>query len=253
MNDSSSPLDAFAIVLVCVQNSGNVGSVARAMHNMGMTRLALVDPQCDPRADEARWMARDGWVLIEQAEIVPSLDDALKDSHFAVATTARQGKRRVASSTPRDLAPSLIERAAASEKIALLFGPEDRGLSAEHVSRCQEILTIPTSDEFLSLNLAQAVLIVAYELFTSVAIRPVSPTPRGCKRAALELQESMLQDLQSVLLEIGYLDRHNPEHIMLDLRRLLGRADLTEREVRILRGVARQIRWAAGIEPKPGA
>jgi len=231
------------IVLIGVQSAGNAGSVARAMRNMDLRELRLVSPECDPHGPEAERMARDGRSILQAARRVSSLDEALADCHYAVATTGRKGKRRGEYRSPRQLAPEIIERAA-RERVALVFGPEDRGLSAEHLSRCQTVLAIPTSREFKSLNLAQAVMIVAYELFVAALDKVSAPAPAA--RPTLGEQEATFGDLQSVLLEIGYLDPNNPEHIMLDLRRLLGRAELTERDLRILRGIVRQIRWASG-------
>lgn len=238
---SLSRLDRISIVLVGTLSSGNVGSVARAMLNMGLSRLVLVNPQCEPLDAEAVRMARDAQNILQSAIEVETLEEALADCHYAAATTARIGKRRGAARRPREIASHLLAQAG-SGQVALVFGPEDRGLCAEHVALCQEVITIPTAPAFKSLNLAQAVLILAYELFLASADLKQPAAPR---RAALGTQETLFQDLQEVLLEIGYLNPENPEHIMLDLRQLLGRAGLTEREVRILRGLVRQIRWAA--------
>lgn len=247
-----SPLSLFEVVLVGPQNAGNVGAVARAMLNMGLERLVLVAPQCDPRAPEAERMARDAKPLLEKAVVVETIEEALAECHYAVATTARQGKRREAAFTIRQAAPELVHKASEGHRIALVFGPENRGLSARHLARCQEAITIPTA-AFKSLNLAQAVMIVAYELLLAAGESRICRKPG---RATLGRQEALFEDLQKILLEIGYLDAQNPEHLMLDLRRLFGRAGLSEREVNILRGMVRQIRWAAGkqfrVQPSGG-
>ena len=243
-SEEHSLLGNFAVLLVGTQSTGNVGSCARAMFNMGLERLVLVAPECDPQGEESRWMARDAWPLVEQAAIFPTLEAALASFHYAIATTARTGKRRGAAPTPRNFFPTFFEQPLPGD-IALVFGPEDRGLSSLHLSRCQQLLTIPTSERFSSINLAQAVMLVTYELF--LALR-TAPSTSQQERVELGGQEPLFQDLQEVLLEIGYLDTDNPEHIMLDLRRLFGRAGLTRRDVRILRGIVRQIRWATGKE-----
>jgi len=248
---AKSVLSNFAIVLCSPQKASNIGGVARGMMNMGLGSLVLVAPECDPFSHEAMRMARDAWPLIEKAkaEVFPSLKEALSGFHFALAVTGRKGKRRGALHSPRFLAGQLIERGA-TEKIAMVFGPEDRGLEADQLALCQDTLTIPTDDPFKSLNLAQAVLIVAYELFLAgkeVAKKAASAKEEKSnesKKVKLEQLEPFYGDLQEVLLEIGYLNAQNPEHIMLDLRRLFGRAGLSERELRILRGMIRQIRWA---------
>jgi len=165
------------------------------MLNMGLERLVLAAPECDPLSPEAERMARDAKSLLLSAVTVSTLDEALADFHYAVASTARRGKRRGDYRTPREAAPGLIERAEAGERIALVFGPEDRGLSAGHLSRCQEVVTIPTAG-FKSLNLAQAVLVVAYELFLAASgVR----ARKKSERAPLSLQEALFADLKKVL------------------------------------------------------
>lgn len=241
-NSRPKALDRIAIVLVGTQNNGNIGSVARAMLNMGLRRLVLVDPSCDPYGEEAIRMARDGVRLIERAVVTDSLQDALAKFHHAVATTARKGKRRGPCYAPRQIAPELTERAK-SNHVAIVFGPEDRGLSGEQLALCQASIHIPTAG-FKSLNLAQAVLLVSYELLLAALDLPDAPLerPRGPN---LGQKEAMFEDLRQSLLQIGYLDPNNPDHIMLDLRRLLDKASLSGREISILRGIARQMKWAS--------
>jgi tRNA/rRNA methyltransferase len=243
-NSKQRSLERFGVVLVRPQGPRNIGAVARALCNMGLSRLVLVAPQCDPRDEEVRWMARDGWPIAEKCSVADSLDEALKDFHLAVGTTARRGSRRGPFENPSRLAARLVQRPL-EEKIALVFGPEDRGLESEDLARCQEVVRIPTDEKFSSLNLAQAVLILAYELFQ--AEHPVCQKKKK-NQAPLGLQEEMFRDLEEVLSEIGYLNPQNPGHIMLDIRRMLGRAELTGRDVKILRGMVRQIRWAANRE-----
>ena len=238
-NDSKRYQDHCGIILVNSQNSGNIGSVARVMVNMGIKELILVTPSCDPFSSESLRMARDGEQVLKECSQVETLEEALSEFHYAVGTTARQGERRGPFRSPRQLASELKPRAA-QENIAFVFGPEDRGLSAKHLSLCQQVLTIPTA-AFKSLNLAQAVMIVAYELWIADSSQP---TKSLSHRLPLGEQEPLFQELQAVLLDIGYLNEQNPDHIMLDLRRMFTRGGITKRELRILRGILRQVRWA---------
>jgi len=122
---------------------------------------------------------------------------------------------------------------------AILFGPEDRGLSNEHLRYCHTIVTIPT-DAFSSLNLAQAVMIICYEILLAARTGPLEVEPRLANSFELE---GMYGHLREVLTTIGFLDPQNPEHWLLNIRRFLSRLPLRAREVRIIRGVCRQIDW----------
>jgi tRNA/rRNA methyltransferase len=131
---------------------------------------------------------------------------------------------------------------ARTNRVALVFGPEDSGLTNDDLRVCHRLMTIPTDPAFSSLNVAQAVLLCCYEVFLA-AQEPGDGTPRPL--AIAERQELMYEKLKQALLTIGFLHRDNPEHIMFALRRILGRAGLEERDVRILLGMARQIEWYA--------
>jgi tRNA/rRNA methyltransferase len=143
--------------------------------------------------------------------------------------------------TPRGLAPRLIATAV-DNRVALVFGSEDSGLTNEELRFCQQLVTIPTDQTYASLNLAQAVLLCCYEVFIAAQDASVA-APRSL--AVAERQELMYEKLKHALLKIGFLHGDNPEHIMFALRRLLGRAGLEDRDVRILLGLARQLDWYA--------
>jgi tRNA/rRNA methyltransferase len=136
-----------------------------------------------------------------------------------------------------------VVAATTTNRVALVFGPEDSGLSNEDLRCCHQLLTIPTNSTYTSLNLAQAVVLCCSEIFLAAqsAGEPSAPT-----LAVAERQEVMYEKLKHALLQVGFLHKDNPEHIMLALRRLFGRAGLEERDVRILLGMARQIEWYAG-------
>ncbi|GIW40263.1 MAG: tRNA (cytidine/uridine-2'-O-)-methyltransferase TrmJ [Candidatus Binatia bacterium] len=235
------PLENVRIVLVRPIEAGNVGAVARIMKNMGLRELVLVEPAplFSPRARFRAVHARD---VLDAARRVRSLGEAVADCRFVVGTTARAGRYRRGARSPRELAPRILSYAAGGP-VALVFGPEDRGLTNEDIPYCSELLTIPASPEYSSLNLAHAVAICAYELF--LASREGAFRPAETRPVPSELLERMYGELRQALLEIGFLHEENPDHIVLALRQLFGRTTLEEREVRIFLGLARQILWFA--------
>lgn len=235
-----SRLNNLRIVLVRPRYSGNVGAVARAMRNMGITDLALVSPSrlCRDVADTMAVHARD---VLDVMQVHSSLRAAVADCGLVVGTTCRPGLYREGAVTPRALAPHIVATAV-DNRVALVFGPEDSGLANEELRFCHQLVTIPTDRAYASLNLAQAVLLCCYEVFIVAQDEPVA-APRPL--AVAERQELMYEKLKTALLKIGFLHGDNPEHIMFALRRLLGRAGLEDRDVRILLGLARQLEWYA--------
>ena len=154
------------IRIILVEPAGplNVGSVARVMKNMGLRTLVLVNPQCDPLGEEAKKMAVHGWDVLEAAQRVATLPEALTGCQRAIATTARVRTLLTPVETPRAALPWLLEDTVTS---ALIFGPEDRGLSNVELNYAQRFVSIPSSSEYPSLNLAQAVAVCCYELYQS--------------------------------------------------------------------------------------
>ncbi len=230
-------------ILVGPQTAGNVGAAARAMKNLGFSRLCLVRPDCDPLGKDARMMAVDAADLLERAESANELDAALEGAATVVGTTARTGKHRQPHWPLTDFAGQMAAHAAAGE-LALVFGREDHGLADDELDHCTHLIYLPSSVEYPSFNLAQAVLLVAWELRLAGEGRPVvEPTETLADHAS---REAMYRHLQKALLAIGFLHDDSVDNIMRRLRRLFGRANLTSRESRVLRGMARQILWAAG-------
>ncbi|MCU0560403.1 MAG: RNA methyltransferase [Desulfobacterales bacterium] len=227
-----------AIVLVQPNISENIGAAARAMCNMGLRRLVLVDP---PRCDLTRVckMATHAALdVVEAMEIHPGLPEALKDFGYVVGTTARLGGERQAVRTPARLAESLLP-IAQENPVAVLFGPEDRGLTNEDLRFCHSLVTIPTAD-FSSLNLAQAVMVICYELFRFSTAPPAEFAPRLANRFELD---AMYAHLTDVLTRICFIDPSNPERFMNNLRHFGTRMQLRAKEVQIIRGICRQIDW----------
>ena len=242
-------LNSVRIVLVEPAGALNVGSVARVMKNMGMSQLVLVKPQCDRLSAEARLMAVHAAELLETAQEVASLPEALQGCQKAIATTGRD--RALTDQFPLEppaiALPWLLTDAT---QTALIFGREDRGLTNEELYYAQRLIRIPSSDLYPSLNLAQAVAICCYELWQAAQVPdraiPAVPTDanQSSSLASLDALEGYYQQLEALLLKIGYLHPHTALSRMEKLRQLYHRAYPTPTEVAMLRGVLRQMEWA---------
>lgn len=248
------------VVLHQPQELVNIATAVRAMANMGLERLAVVDPaEFDPR--RITGIAHRTERIVEAARVVPSLDDALADATYVVGTSARPRTARRNYRRPRELAGRIVERSR-SGHVAIVFGREDRGLSNAALDRCHEVLVVPTSPDYTSLNLAQAVLVVAYELFLADA-RPDAAAPElpAGKRSlgpatAAELEE-MYRALETGLSAVGFFRARRPESVMRVLRTVFGRTELDAHEARLIRSVGHEVRnrleRAGGNTPPPGA
>lgn len=231
-------LDNIAIILSGTKHPGNIGSVARAMHNMGLTDLRLSAPQCAVNEESDR-LARSGREIVEKARRFQSLESATRGVHLLVGTTGKSGGNRSQCHTPRALAPRILALAG-HQKVGILFGPEDTGLVDEELLKCQMLIRIPTEPGARSINLAQAVMIAAYELYLAHLEHEPAQVP---KLASIEQVEAMYDQLEKALLAIGFLHPQNARHMMFAIRRMFGRAGLEPQDVGILRGIARQIYW----------
>ncbi|MBC8746060.1 tRNA/rRNA methyltransferase [Paraburkholderia sp. WC7.3g] len=244
-------------VLVEPSHPGNVGAAARALKTMGFSRLVLVSPrvqnvQNDP---EAIAMASGADDVLASVHVVPSLADAMTGVHWSIALTARLREYGPPQWTPRAAAAAARTQAMHGE-IALVFGNERTGLSNEDVERCSAITHIPANPAYSSLNLAQAVQVLAYELRTAyldldgstdgtpaagaVAAQAESAGTRAQMAASDEI-ESMFAHLESALVALEFLDPTNPKKLMSRLRRLFARSGLEREEVNIVRGIAKHI------------
>lgn len=238
-----SVLHNISVVLVETQGDRNVGSVCRAMMNFGFSDLRLVQPQTDHLTHEARQMAVKAGAVLENARIYDSLPEALSDCRLALGTTRRFGKYREDFLHP-DEAAQLLLPMAQHDRIALVFGREDRGLHTAELDLCQRFITIPTSEELPSMNLAQAVALCLYDIARCVHRFERGEQVSGRKKLATnESLEEMFGHMRRTLLDIDFLNADNPDHILRTFRRIFGRAGLNEREVRILRGLWNRIDW----------
>jgi TrmH family RNA methyltransferase len=234
------------IILVRPQSPGNIGSVARAMQNMGLRHLALVAPAHFPHPD-ARMMACHAESLLQHACIYPSVQEAIAPCHWLVGTSARRRQSRTPPLTPRALAARLPALCQAN-RVGLLFGPEDTGLTTAELGLCHEWVVIPTVPEATSLNLAQAVLVMCYEIMQA-RYQPLRRPPAALATVA-EL-EAMYAHLRQAFAIRGFADLAAVERVLDRLRRIFTRTTLESRDVRLLRGIARQLAWALRQPPAP--
>jgi tRNA/rRNA methyltransferase len=234
-------LNDIRVVLVSPIYGGNVGSVCRAMKNMGLRRLAIAAPRGLLDELEARKMALHAVEIFDNRQEYPMLAEAVADCGLVAGATARLGLYRAHSKSPREWAPHLIQ-AAKTTQVALVFGTETDGLSNDDLACCTQIIRIPSSPEYPSLNLAQAVLICCYELFLASGTFEIpgelSPEASGAMR------EKMFELWREALLSVGFMQGDKADHMMMGIRRILSRGTLTEKDIRILIGMARQVRWA---------
>ncbi len=235
-----------AIILVEPQLSENVGTAARAMANFGLTDLRLVKPREGWPSEKARSAAASANHVIDAVRVFERLEDALQGLTFVYATTARM--REVAKPVvgPRVAAEAIVARAANGGAAGVLFGRERTGLNNEEVSLADEILTLPVDPTFSSLNIAQAVLILAYE-WRLAATGPELPFASSLTEPAPREQLiAMFDHLEAALEDAGFFrPSEKRPHITLAIRAMLQRASLTEQEVRTLRGMI------AALERRP--
>jgi tRNA/rRNA methyltransferase len=231
-------LENVTIVLKGPKFPGNVGSAARCAKNMGIGKMIVVGNR-DLDDEAVRQMAtHESKDIVEAIRHFDTLDEALAEFSWIVGTTARQGSGRGPVVSPRRMAESFVLLSQEND-IALLFGPEDTGLTNDDLRFCQTVVTIPTVG-FKSLNLSHAVMIICYELFMARMSDEPKPTP---KLAGSRELEGMYVQLKAVLQAIGFLNPENPDYWMMHIRRLFARTTLQAREVKIIRGICRQIEW----------
>ncbi len=237
-----------AIVLVRPRESGNVGMVCRAMANMGLSELRLVEPAAELDG-EARMFAVGAHSVLDGAERFASLEEAVAPFRRVVGTTSARDRRlAVDVATPRDLPGMLAAEDAPGTPTVLVFGSEVGGLRNEELALCNPVVTVPCAPEQPTLNLAQSVLVVAYELYVTLGPGRKGPLleefDAGGEReppAPAEAVDGLFGHLRAVLEEVGFARDATFEGVMRDLRRLAARARPSEREVTILRGILRRV------------
>lgn len=235
-------LDRVVVVLDHTQDLVNIAAVVRAMKNMGLSRLHLVNPE---EFDSWRitGIAHRTNDIVNGAQFFDSLEGALSEMSFVVGTTARMRTAGVNYERPRELASTILERTGEGE-VALLFGPEDRGLSNEALDLCHAVAVIPTDPRYTSLNLAQACLVLLYELRMAADGAP-PPLPKG--RRATEPAthgelEQMYDAMEQGLAAIDFFKARKPESVMRTLRKIFGQTRMDGREARLMAAIGYEMR-----------
>lgn len=236
---TGSLLDNLQLILVQTQEPGNLGAAARAMMNMGLHRLRLVQP-CDRSHPDCRALAGKAYSIVDNARSFEGWEEAVSEMSLLVATTSTRERlleRPVL--TVRETARYVADRARGGD-VGIVFGPERSGLSQAILSRCQILASVPSSESHPVLNLAQAVMVFCYEL--RLACLGQSDPPLREDPADQRQRRQMFLQLEELLTRTGFLSASQPAPIMATVRNLF-RPDLSAREVRILRGVLSQLEW----------
>jgi len=228
-------LGSISVILVRPKFHENIGSVARAMKNMGLSRLTVINGS-SPLHPNAYKLASGAEDILERAEEFPTLREAISELKCLVGMTSRRGRDRHPDLTPRALAKTMVSLSQ-ENLIGLAFGSEKEGLTNDELSLCHFCVRIPSMDSFPSLNLAQAVMVICYELFQASKEIPKAPV----QLAQAEQLEKMFEHMEKTLIQIGFLDSEHPKRIIRALRRLFGRSRMDEREVQILQGIWSQM------------
>lgn len=234
-------LEHVAVVLNKPRFPENIGAAARAVCNMGIGKLVVVAPENDDPKPISALATHAAAGVVEHMLRFDDLPTALARYHYVVGTTARLGGQRKMVASPEQMAQQLIP-ITQQNQVALLFGPEDRGLTNEEIRMCHLLVNIPTA-EFSSLNLAQSVMVICYELFKATLGPAKRFTPRLASRHELD---GMYDQIKEILVRISYIQPDNPDYWMNKLRHFLSRVQLRAGEVSIIRGICRQINWYAG-------
>ncbi len=230
------------IVLVATSHPGNIGSTARAMKTMGLHRLYLVSPNVfpDPRAHE---MSAGAYDVLSDAIVTDSLTDALTGCRLVLATSARPRDIALPGMTPAETA-ALVADTQDDTEIAIVFGREHAGLTNDELLQCHYHVNIPSNPDFSSLNLAQAVQIIAYELRMKLLSPVACVETRQDMPATIDAVEQFYAHLRDVLIAIDFLKPSNPKRLLQRIRRMYNRTKLEVMEVNILRGILTHVQDA---------
>ncbi|MFP4315646.1 MAG: RNA methyltransferase [Desulfovibrionales bacterium] len=239
-------LKNLSVVLFRTKLPENIGGVARACVNMGCSSLVLVQPrQWDVRRAEPMATYK-GAPLLWNARIHDHLSEALKPFSLVFGTTARTGGWRKGIVSAEAAAERIVSYLAGDKPVAVVFGPEDFGLTNEEIELCGPLITIPTSPGASSLNLAQAVLVVLYECLKRTLSGVPEPVYADSELISWEERERLYAWLKRSLLDIDYLKKDNPDYWMLAIRRFLNKTEIQRHEYNMLMGICRQVRWITG-------
>ncbi len=234
-------MNRFVVVLVQVHSPGNLGAFARIMANMDLSELRLVAPQTQVNHPDALDRAMGALHILKHAKVFATIEEATADCDFIAATTGRDSTKRKFI-TPKGI-PKIIKEKK-YKKVALLFGNERYGLTKEQMFLCHRLVQIPSSAKTPSLNITHAAAIVFCELFTAFSKTKRQELKQTWAKSGPK--EKLFKHMQEAFVAISYLDKNNPKNLMMDIRAIFGRSDLTTREVNFLRGLCTRILYVKG-------
>ena len=243
-------LQNIRVVLVNTSHPGNIGGAARAMKNMGLSRLVLVEPRSFPH-HEADARASGAGDILAAAQVVATLEDALVGCNLVLGTSARDRRIPWPLLDPRECGTKVVEEAGQGAEIALVFGREDSGLTNEELQRCHFHVHIPSDPQFSSLNLGAAVQVLSYEVRMAWLAAEGKPSKvekfeaTSPRSETMDELERLYEHLEQTLVDIEFLDPDKPRHLMARLRRLYGRSSVSRAEMNILRGILTETQKAA--------
>lgn len=239
------------VVLVSPLYAGNIGSVCRAMANMSVSRLYVVNP----RVEEDDWkngakMAVHAQDIFDNMIVTQSFEEAIRGCSTVAGATARDGLYRQHVRLAKEVAPELVSLAGKGE-VALVFGREDNGLENAEVQYCTHLIRIPSSEKYRSINLAQAAMICLYEIFSCAG--GYAPPDEKSPPASSEHRKRFFEIWRQAMLDIGFMKEDKADHMMQGFGRIFSRGIKTGDDVNIMLGVARQSQWASANKKKDAA
>lgn len=236
--------DFLHIILVETRFPENIGSAARASANFGSAPISLVKPEMWNKEKASPLATKQGIKLLDEVQVFDTVGDAVKNCVFCVGTSARVGGVRRETFTPKECAGEIIQYLQHGEHVALLFGPEDRGLENHHLEHCHRLVTIPTSPDCASLNLAQAVLLMLYEIYQLAPEKhKMRQRDKGALSRRITSEERTLlhEKLKQLLTKLDVVQESNPDYFFLPMARFLDRKDIRRHEMDMLLGICRQV------------
>ena len=234
------PLNEFVqIVLVETSHPGNIGSVARAMKNMGLSRLALINPKKFPH-DEATALAGNAGDVLEKAQVFSSIEEAVKNSKIIFATSARERTIEWPVASAKDAAQEINQLAAENIEVSILFGREDRGLTNEELQLSNKHLIIPADPEYPVLNIAMSTQVVCYELYQASHNKPIGPWQDFPEYTSQELQH-LIDHFNETVFKLDLIDPKNPKQILTRMERMFRRLYPDQMQGNFLRGFLKAV------------
>ena len=224
------------IVMVCTTHPGNIGGVARAMKNMGLSRLSLVAPEAPFPHAKARARASGAVNVLENTQVFDTLEEAIEGCSLVIGASARMRTLPWPVVDPRECASRVVNIEKGAE-VAIVLGRENSGLTNEELELCQLLVTIPTNPDFSSLNIAAAAQVLCYEIRLAANLDKVPEDEPDSPLATSEEREGMFSHFEEALTELEFLKPDNPGQLMRRLRRLFTRTGVERLEVNILRGI----------------